>query len=239
MQRPFYFSICLRHPAAGFGIIGAVEFDDIAIRILDDFFTFDDVGVTETHFLARSEAEKFTRRIFHEIFLLDVEFARKRHIAHSGGCVFWIVDGFELFDAIFGKIRDDDFQRIQHSHDAGGTRVQIFADAMFEQRHVDHAFLFRDTDSLCEIAHGFRRITPAAQSGDRRHARVVPPVNDILLHEEEQFPLAHHHVRNVEACKFDLLRMVNAELVDIPVIEGAMVFELQRTDGMRDAFDGI
>ena len=39
----------------------------------------------------------------------------------------------------FGIVVDDDLERAQHGHDAGGAAVEIFADEVFEQFDVDDA----------------------------------------------------------------------------------------------------
>ena len=59
------------------------------------------------------------------------------------------------------------------------------------------------------------------------------------LHQLQQLALAQQRVGEVQAVEFDLLRMIDAELLDVPVVERAVIFEFQRADGMGDAFDGI
>ena len=55
----------------------------------------------------------------------------------------------------------------------------------------------------------------------------------------EQLALAEQGVGEVEAVEFDLLRREDAELLDVPVVEGPVVFEFEGADGVGDAFDGI
>ena len=57
---------------------------------------------------------------------------RKRDASCSRRLVFGIVDRFHFFHLALGVIRDDDLERIQHSHDAGRSLIQIFAQAMLE-----------------------------------------------------------------------------------------------------------
>ena len=49
-----------------------------------------------------------------------------------------------------------------------------------------------------------------------------------VLHEREQLALAEQRIREVQPVELDLSRMIDAELLDIPVIQRAMVFEAYR-----------
>ena len=79
----------------------------------------------------------------------------------------------------------------------------------------------------------------APDAGQRGHARIVPAAHVAVLHQFEQLALAHHRVGQVEAVEFDLLRMVDAKLLDVPVVQRAVILEFQRADGVGDLFDGI
>ncbi len=71
------------------------------------------------------------------------------------------------------------------------------------------------------------------------HARIVPAAHAIFLHELEELALAEQRVGEVEAVEFDLLRGEDAEILDIPAVEGLVVGELEGAHGMGDALDGI
>ena len=60
-----------------------------------------------------------------------------------------------------------------------------------------------------------------------------------ILHEGQQLALAEQGVGEVQAVELDLLRMIDAESLDVPIVEGAVIFEFQCADGVSDAFDGI
>ena len=87
------------------------------------------------------------------------------------------------------------------------------------------------------IASGVIAAPPDA--GERGHARIVPAADVAFLHQREQLALAEQGVGEVEAVELDLLRMVDAELLDVPVVERAVVFKLERADGVGDALDGV
>ena len=73
----------------------------------------------------------------------------------------------------------------------------------------------------------------------RGHARIVPAAHAAFLHQLQQLALAQQRVRQVEAVEFDLLRREDAQLLDEPVVERPMVFELQRAHGVRDFFERV
>ena len=91
-----------------------------------------------------------------------------------------------------------------------------------------------------KVADRLRRVAAPAQPHQGRHARVVPAADIALLDQLQELALAHHRVGQVEAGKFVLLRAVDAEqVVQEPVVEGAVVLELQGADGVGDPLDGV
>ena len=72
----------------------------------------DEVGVAEAHFLARREAVILGRRHFAEVVLLNVDFARERHLAKSGSGVLGIVGHFDKLFLAFGIVVDDDLEGV-------------------------------------------------------------------------------------------------------------------------------
>ena len=85
-----------RVAAAGRGVVGAAELDDLARgRILDDLGAGDEVGVAEPDLAARGEAEELLGRVLQKIVALDVELARERDLARSRRRVLGIVDAVE------------------------------------------------------------------------------------------------------------------------------------------------
>ena len=208
--------------------------------VLDDFLALDDVGVLEAYLPARLEAEVLLGRLFHEVLLLDVERARERHEAMAAMHRIVVREQPLLF--ILGVVRDDDLQRVQHGHDAVGILVEVGAHFMLEHGDVDDAVCLRDTDLLAEIADGSRRVAAAAQARDGRHARIVPAAHVALFDELAQLSFTRDRVREVEAGELDLARArvrVKIERVEQPVVERAVLLELERADRMRDALNGV
>jgi hypothetical protein len=66
------------------------------------------------------------------------------------------------------------------------------------------------------------------------------PVTSPLLDQLEQPPLAQHRVRELQLGELDLLRAGReVQLLDAPVVERAVVLELERAQRVRDALDRV
>ena len=112
---------------------------------------------------------------------------------------------------------------------------------MFQQGHIGHTGIFGDSDIVCQGAQCGWRHTAPAQTGNCQHARIVPAVDEFLVHKLDQFTLAHHAVRQIEPREFVLMRtrFRNFERVENPIIEGPVRFELEGANRVRDPFDVI
>src|SRR5690606_28341357 len=104
-----HFPVAAAAPAPGIWIIGAPEFDHIPIIVLDCVITANDVRETQPHFAAWPQAEKFLRRIFHEIRPLDVKLSAKAHLPRAKLGTIWMVDGGYFLNHILGIIGQHDF----------------------------------------------------------------------------------------------------------------------------------
>ena len=128
----------------------------LPLRVLDHLVAADVIGVLEADLLAGREAEEFLGRVLAEVVLLDIDLARKGQLARAGGGVLGVVLGVDLLHLPSRIVGDDDFQRPQHGHHPPGRSVQVFAQAVLEQGHVDHALALGHADSLGEVADGLR-----------------------------------------------------------------------------------
>ncbi len=60
-----------------------------------------------------------------------------------------------------------------------------------------------------------------------------------LLHQSHKFSLAHHRVAEIEAGEFDLLRVIDAQLFNEPIVQWPVIFKFQCANGMGNPFNGI
>ncbi len=240
VQRGFHAAAVRRVTAARGRVVRAPQLHDVARIVLDHISAHDEVGTSQPYLLPRREPEELLRRIFAEVVLLYVEHASERHLSRAGTGILGVVDDVDLFNLAVGIVREHDLQRMQHRHHARRAPVQILADAVLELCDVDDVFLFRDANARAEVAERLGRVAATAQPGNRRHAWVVPARHVSLLHELQQLPLAHHGVIQIEAGELVLPRLVTFDqIVDQPVVQRPMIFELERADRMRDPLDRI
>ncbi len=226
--------------ALAVGVVGAVHFEDFAgLVVLDEVFAMDDVSPLEADVTARTQAEEFFRGVFHEVGALDVELAAEGHHSGAGAFVFGVVFQFEFFGLPFGVVSDDDFQGVEHGHDAAGGAVELFADASFQQLDFDDVVAAGHAGFVAESADGGRRVAPAAQPREGGHAGVVPALYVPFFHQFEQAPLAGDHVGDVHAGELDLPAGENLEFLDEPIVEGPVVAKLQGAQGVGDALDAV
>src|ERR1700722_18286059 len=178
-----------RIAAFGGGIVDAAQFGDLTRSVLHHFATLDEISVAQPHFGARRQPEELLGRIFHEVVLLDVEFAAKRDFTRAGGRIVRVIDGFELFRPAFRVILDHHLERPQYRHAPQRRLVEKFADAELQHADIDDAVGLGDPDTPNEFADRGRRYTTPLQAGDGRHARIVPAGDVAAADEFGQNPL--------------------------------------------------
>ncbi len=147
---------------------------------------------------------------------------------------------FQLLDLPLRVVGDDHLERAQHAHGTRRIAIQVVTDAEFEHAEIDHAVGAVGADHLAEIADGLRGVTATAKTTEGRHARVIPPIDVLLVDQLLELALAGHGIAQVEAREFVLARPGrHRQVIEEPVVQRAMTFELQGADRMGDAFDGI
>ncbi len=123
MQRAFHLAAVWRIAALGGGIIGAQQFDDIAIGILDHIGAGDEIGPAQADFAADAQAEEFLGCVLHEIGLFNIQRAGEGDRAAAAIRIFRIIDRVQPFGFAFRIIGQGDLQRLQNGHAALGGFV--------------------------------------------------------------------------------------------------------------------
>ena len=236
--------------AHGGGVVGAVDFGDGALGVLDQVGASEEAGAAEAHFVAGGEAVELLGGHLHEVVTVDPEFVGAAEFAGAGVGVFGVVGrvGDEL--GVLGQVVDDQLDGVEDGHAAGSDAVEVVADAPLEEGEVGEGFVLGDAGALAEIADGGGGVAAAAHTGDGGHAGVVPAIDVAFLDELTQEALAHHGVGEVEAGELALLRAdglavtddqtaLLGQTVDDPIIEGAVNLELQRAHGVGDALERV
>ena len=135
MEGAFHLTRCSGHAAAAIGIVGAVQFGDVAVGIFHHavLVTPDDICALEANFLAGCQTEKFLWRILHEIIALDEDFTGEWHAVGACFRILGVVLHFHSLGLPHGVIVDNHLHGIDHGHGAGGYGVEILADGVFEK----------------------------------------------------------------------------------------------------------
>ena len=134
------------------GVVGTVQFGDVAVGIFYDVGALYEVGVTESYFSAWGEAEEFFGWFFHEVIAFDEKLFREWYFSCAVRGVFGVVYCVKFFRLIFGVVCDNNFKGVYNGHYAGGGFVEVFAEAVFEQCDVDGAVEFVYADDFAEVS---------------------------------------------------------------------------------------
>ena len=123
-----------------------MNFADIPGRILDHIGALDEIRIAQPHFLPRRQAKIFWRWNFHEIIALDVELAGEGNLSRAGRRIFGIVDRLQFLHFALWIVGEDNFQRPQHRHAPLGALVEVLAQEILQELHVDGAVHFVHAD---------------------------------------------------------------------------------------------
>ena len=151
-----------------------------------------------------------------------------------------MVGSLQYFFVLLGQVLDHQTHRTQYRHGTRRILIQIVPNAGFQHAHFHGVFLLGHTDTLTKLANGRRGIATTTQTGDGRHARVIPPFNVTVGHQLVKLALRHNRVFQVESRELVLARMTfDADVVQHPVVQTTVILKLQGTQRMADAFNRI
>ena len=151
-----------------------------------------------------------------------------------------VVRRVQLLDLPLGIVGEHHLHRIEHRHHTRHAHVEVVANEVLEQRQLGTHGFPRHAHGLPERVNRLGRHAAPAQTGERRHARIIPPAYELLVHEPQELALAHHRVLDLTAGELHLRgRMLIPGLAHEPVVDLAAVLELQRAQRARDALDGV
>ena len=129
---------------------------------------------------------------------------------------------------------------MEHAHHARGPSIQVLPDAMFKKGHIDDAVVLGHADALTEVTDRLRCVAPPAHAGDGGHPGIIPSLYVFLHDQLDQPSLAQDRVAQVETGELDLLRMIfHSQLVQKPIVQGAVVLEFQGADRVGNPLNGI
>ena len=117
------------------GIQRAVQRDH-ALAVLLHALAPDDADAAQAHFAAGHEAVEALHRHLHEILALDPCFVGEMHLARAEAFVLGVVREREHLRVRRIEVVDHQLDRIDHRHAPRRLRIQVLADAAFEDRVV-------------------------------------------------------------------------------------------------------
>ena len=124
------------------------------------------------------------------------------------------------------------------SKDSKPARQGGFGGAIFNQNTLN--ILYCTFQSNHAGDGGNSGDNPGGDGGlGRGHAGVVPARDPALLHQREQPALRQHRARDVQARELDLLAVEDAQLVEVPVVEGPVDDVLEAAQRVGDALDRV
>ena len=139
-----------------------------------------------------------------------------------------------------GIVFDNQFHRVDNGHRARGVFVKIFANAGFKGGHLDGVVLLGHADAFAELTNRGCSVTTTTQTRDGWHTWVIPALNVLVGHQQVQLTLGHHGVFQIQTRELVLAWMHrNGDVIQHPVVQTTVVLELQRTQGVRNAFQRI
>jgi hypothetical protein len=153
--------------------------------------------------------------------------------------------------AVLGPVGDRHLQRAEHAQAARRPLVQVVADRVLEQAVVVGGVELGRPDPVAEVPDALRGVAPPAHARDGRHPRVVPALDMPVVDELLELALAGDDVGRVQARELGLLRVVDrlvaglprlappVDRVDEPVVQRAVVLELERADRVGDPLDRV
>ncbi len=111
---------------------------------------------------------------------------------------------------------------------------------MLEHCNIDDAIPPCHADSVAEIPDRFWCVSPPPDTGDCRHPWIVPSSDVSFFNQFDKPSLTQNRVIQIETRKLDLLGMTgDFQLVEDPIIQGAIVFKFQRAKRMGNPFNRI
>ena len=180
MDSTLYLAVSGSTTSLGVWIIGTMQLHYLALSILNNFLTFDNIAMLQTNLALWLQAEELLWGILHKVLLLNVQLTAKWHIAVAA--LGRMVLSQHIFLLALWIVGDNYLQWVQDSHNSICIVVQIISDAMLQHSHIYQAISLGYTYLAAEIPQGSRSITTTAQSRNSRHTRIIPSSHIAFLY---------------------------------------------------------
>ncbi len=240
MQRPLHLSPIAWVSAPRPWIPSAPELYDLIVLVSHDALASDDARITQPHFRSGRQPEPSLGWQLREIVAIDIQNARKWQASRPRRRILRMPWRFERFLLPVWIVFEDHSKGTQDGLRTLAPSVEILANGVLEQRHVDEAVALGHPDSLAKRSNRLRCVSAPPQARERRHPRIVPTGDTPALNKLLQLALREHGVGQGQPSELDLLRArVEGHAVEKPVVKWPMVLELERADRMSYTLDRV
>src|SRR6187402_1594121 len=106
----------------------------------------------------------------------------------------------------------------------------MLAKTKFKQANIHNIFSFCNADTITELTNALRRISTTTKTADRWHSRIIPTGNIIFIYQLQELSFTRNGIIDIASCKFILMRGIDLQLFDQPIIELTMRNKLQCTN---------
>ena len=101
----------------------------------------------------------------------------------SVGLVLRIVDSCQLLNLSLRIVGNNYLHRVENSTHADSTAIQIISNCTFQQRHLVESIVGGISNLINEFDDTFGAVATTTESTDGRHTRIVPTINQTLIHQ--------------------------------------------------------
>ncbi len=233
-------AVC-RVAAPGIGIIFRIDLRDAAIVVLFAAGAGDEISALQAALRAAGEQTLILgHRRLQKVLALHIKLPGEGDgmgaVLGAVGVVFHL-EGLAL---PLGIVGNDQLHGPQHRHHPAGVLVQILPQAVLQEGVFHRAGNLGHADALAEIADGGGGIASPAQAAEGWHPGIVPAGDLLFLHQLTELALGHDGMVDAQPGKLDLPGLGgDGNIVDDPIIQGAMVLIFQRAEGVGDVLQRV
>src|SRR5687767_9768237 len=121
--------------------------------------------------------------------------------------------------ALFRKVCDDKFHRVENSHYTWCSFIEFFAKAKFQQAEINEIISFCNTDLITKKPDAGCGKSSSSESGNCWHPWIIPATYMSFIYQLQQLAFTHNRIGHIEPGKFILVRRKNIQVFNEPVIE--------------------
>ena len=239
MDNTLHLAAIRRATTCRLGVIGTTQLDNIASLILYNLLTLNEISIPQAHLTTGAKTIVTLGGLLHKVGLLDENLPTKGNLPTTGSLILGVVHTAEDLALTLGVVGNNHLQGVDNCHAALGNLIKILPHAILKQREVDNIIPLGHTHLLGESADRRGSVALATQCANGGHSGVIPTRNHLVFNQLEQFTLTHHRIGKVEPCELILVAGENTELLNEPIVQGAVNIKFEGTNRVCNPLDGV